>query len=769
MSAPTAPPVVPSSTRAVQPRPPVGTPAAPRPGVPWAVALCAGLAVVLASAPLAAIVQGWSWLGAVVVAVLIVVATGLVLHRTGPAVVVFGQLAAVLLLITGRYSGEGVFGVLPGPAALGRMGALLAGAGEQISTTVAPVPATPEILFLITAAFGIVATAVHLAAVGLGAPAAAGIPLLATFAVPAALAAELLPWWAMAAATGGFGLLLVARRGARRQLVGGIALVTVAGVTALGVGEAAGFVGTAGRFADLEGSGGSGAATGVGLSPFAALRGQLTQRTPTELFEVTGLPQPTYLRALTLRDFQPRSGWAVAPPDSGPALPGSVPAGTDVPGEVAEITVENLAFRDYWLPLYGVPLAVDGLEAGRWSFDVRDGIAYTARPRQEDGWTQRALFPQPTIEQLRAAEGRGPGREFLATGGLDPRVVRIAEQVAGDEPTDFDKAIALQEFFTGPGSEFRYDLATAPSGGDDALVEFLTVGRRGYCEQYASAMAIMLRALDVPARVAVGFTAGVPDGDGRIISTSDAHAWVEAWFPGIGWTAFDPTPLTDGRTITPPYVAEALAERSGGGSAPEIEELPADEGPETAPVPETPTPETPEEPVSADTGGGVPLWPFVVLLALGGFGLAALAPAALRRSRRARRLAAVDAGGPGAAAAAWEELLAESTDRGVAARPSDTVRGTARMMIREHRLGTPAQEALRHLVTAVEASWYGGGHPAPGELAEPLRIVREGIAAGTPLTLRERLLPRSMRRRGTPAPQDDPAQEASPTGQGPTG
>lgn len=723
----------------------VSTPAQDvRAPVPWGIALCSGLAVVLASAPLSAIVQELTWLGAVIAAVLVVVVVGLALHRTGPAVVTFGQLAAVLMLLTARFGDAAFLGILPGPATFGRFGELLTGAGDQISTTIAPVPATPEILFLVTTAFGLVTIAVYLAAVGVGAPAAAGVPLLATFAVPAALADSLLPWWAMGAAAAGFGLLLVARRGARRQLVGGVALVAVAGVLALGIGAVTAFVGTAGRFADLDGPGGAAGSTGVGLSPFAALRGQLTQSQPTQLFEVSGLARPTYLRALTLRDFRPQSGWTVAPPDPGLALPGTITADT-AGGEVADVSIANLNFRDYWLPLFGVPLAVDGLTGNRWSYDVRDGTAYTARPRQEERWTQRAQLTQPSLQQLRDADGPGPGSEFLAADRVDPRVRQLTQQIVGDADTAVDKAVALQEYFTGPQTQFRYDLSTAPSGGDDALVEFLTVGKRGFCEQYASAMAVMLRTVGVPARVAVGFTAGVQDGDRRVISTSDAHAWVEAWFPGVGWTTFDPTPLADGRTITPPYVAEALAERSAGGTSPEDEQAPQDQGPDTAPlaVP-TPAPAA-EQPLPTDQpGSGLPLWPFVVVLVAMLVGLACAAPSIRRRQQRGRRLAAVTGGGPGAAAAAWEELVAESSDRDVAPRASDTVRGTARRMIREHRLDTEAQQAMRHLVGSIEASWYGGGHPTAGELVEPVRIVREAIVAGTPLTLRERLLPRSV-------------------------
>ena len=121
-----------------------------------------------------------------------------------------------------------------------------------------------------------------------------------------------------------------------------------------------------------------------------------------------------------------------------------------------------------------------------------------------------------------------------------------------------------------------------------------------------------------------------------------------------------------------------------------------------------------------------------------------LTPAFLRARARKQRLAAVAAGGPGAAAAGWAELLAESTDRGVPAKESDTVRAAARRLVREHHLDGAAQQHLRQVVGVVEASWYGGSHPAAGALTEPLAAVVAAVAAASPLSVRERLLPRSV-------------------------
>ncbi|MHA6795332.1 transglutaminase TgpA family protein [Pseudonocardia bannensis] len=728
------------------PRPPASRPAppAPQPGrrrVRWFAPLASGVAVLLCGAPVYSLVQGAGWLGHAVAVVALVVGVGLLLGRLHGALVAGAQSVAALGLLTALFTDAALLGVVPGPGAFAAFGDLLAGAGPQVGTGTPPVPGTPEILFLITGAFGLLAVVVYAVTVSARAPAAAGVPLLAVFAVPTALADQLLPWWVVAAGATGFGLLLLTREGARRQLPAGMVLTAVAVVLALLVGSAATAVGTSGRFGG--GSGGTGGA--IGLNPFTALRGQLTRADDTELFRVTGLPRPQYLRALTLRDFVPTSGWQAGAPGPGVPLTGPLPADADPPGEEVTVGIENVGFRDYWLPLYGTPLAVSELPEDTWAYDRRSGTAYTARPRREDGWQQRALLPAPTAEQLRAAPA-GPDVDpaYLATEGVDPRVAALATEVTSASSSDFDRSLALVDWFTGPGSEFRYSLQTAPGSGDDALVEFLTVGRAGYCEQFASAMAIMLRTLGVPARVAVGFTAGTDTGEHRSVGTSDAHAWVEAFFSGYGWVPFDPTPLTDGRALVPPYVQQARDQAGGPDQLGAPDELASDRLPDggtdapaaTPPVaePQPGSPATPE-------GSGVPLvLPLMLVVAL----LAGLVPAGVRTFHRRHRLAAVAAGGPAAVRAGWEELLAESADRGVPATPSDTVRGAARRLVREHRLDDAAQDALREVVDTVEASWYGGRHPAAGELTAPVQAVRTGITAAGRRTLRETLLPRSV-------------------------
>ena len=119
---------------------------------------------------------------------------------------------------------------------------------------------------------------------------------------------------------------------------------------------------------------------------------------------------------------------------------------------------------------------------------------------------------------------------------------RLAQRLAEHASTPYGFALAVEAFLA---HGYTYD--PTPPRRAYPLESFLFVDKRGYCQQFAGAMALLLRMGGVPARVAVGFTPGRPDpstGD-WLVSDLDAHAWVEVWFPHLGWVKFDPTPPTD--------------------------------------------------------------------------------------------------------------------------------------------------------------------------------------------------------------------------------
>jgi hypothetical protein len=116
--------------------------------------------------------------------------------------------------------------------------------------------------------------------------------------------------------------------------------------------------------------------------------------------------------------------------------------------------------------------------------------------------------------------------------------------VAAKARTPYDKAVATENYLR---TRFTYTLELTGKPGDEPLAHFLFETHAGHCEYFASAMTIMLRTLGIPSREVNGFLPGEFNdlaGD-YIVRASDAHSWVEAYFPGSGWVTFDPTPAAD--------------------------------------------------------------------------------------------------------------------------------------------------------------------------------------------------------------------------------
>lgn len=124
---------------------------------------------------------------------------------------------------------------------------------------------------------------------------------------------------------------------------------------------------------------------------------------------------------------------------------------------------------------------------------------------------------------------------------LDPRIAELAGRVSAGYRSAFSKARAIELYLR---TSYGYTLELPHESSADPLAHFLFERRKGHCEYFASAMAVMLRSIGIPSRVATGFQSGVfnPLSGWWVIRASDAHSWVEAWLPETGWTTFDPTP-----------------------------------------------------------------------------------------------------------------------------------------------------------------------------------------------------------------------------------
>jgi protein-glutamine gamma-glutamyltransferase len=132
-------------------------------------------------------------------------------------------------------------------------------------------------------------------------------------------------------------------------------------------------------------------------------------------------------------------------------------------------------------------------------------------------------------------------RQYLELPPLDPRIPRLALEMAAGATTPEARARAIEQHLR---RDYGYTLTLLSQEVKDPLAYFLFERKKGHCEYFASAMAVMLRTLNIPTRVATGFQSGIynPISGLQVIRASDAHSWVEAYLPRRGWTTFDPTP-----------------------------------------------------------------------------------------------------------------------------------------------------------------------------------------------------------------------------------
>ncbi|HEX5643475.1 MAG TPA: transglutaminaseTgpA domain-containing protein [Thermoleophilia bacterium] len=289
----------------------------------------------------------------------------------------------------------------------------------------------------------------------------------------------------------------------------------------------------------------------------------------------------------------------------------------------------------------------------------------------------------PSSESAWRAEAAAvpAGREWLGLYALNERVV-------GGETDPFRVALAVEQYLR---SNHDYSLRPPDAGFDSPYAEFLFATRIGYCQHFAGAMAAILRFNGIPARVAVGFTAGEEERNGIwVVTRNDAHAWVEAYFPGVGWAQFDPTP---GREI--PSTSTAPASGPDAAAAAGLDGAGASPAPEAAAVDgrarvADPSRQVDETVVAEEPGGRAP-WLVVSLLAAAvawPAGRALLRGRGLRRGSREDRLRASVA-----------LLYADLRDHGAEAKPSQTLDETARYL--SDHLGVDAGD-LPDRVQAVE-------------------------------------------------------------------
>jgi hypothetical protein len=399
---------------------------------------------------------------------------------------------------------------------------------------------------------------------------------------------------AMGAAILGAALVVLGGLGSRRVPALALPAAVVVAVSAVAVGSA-----TAARHGLVHWQSwnlthAAAGPTGVAFVWDAQYGGLSWPRSPTVVLQVKSAKRPSYLRAAVLDDFV-GDAWSIGIPRRADSL--EPPAARKLRNQGREfVTVKGLA--DTRLVGGSVPVRFEAAggaplvrtEPGFASLDqnLPPGFrytvwSYTAQPTAAELRRSPTSYPRSLLDGglLDVGEGiRMPpfGTPNRATGiaareapepelGRYLPLERLAEQVAGHARTPYDAVANLENWFLVSGG-FRY--SNHPLVISPPLVEFVTQTRAGYCQFFAGAMALMLRYLGIPARVAVGFAGGAYDRDGHVwlVTDRDAHAWVEVWFKGYGWLPFDPTPAAPGAAPRPAPAGTGVVAGGGGGPQP---------------------------------------------------------------------------------------------------------------------------------------------------------------------------------------------------------
>ncbi|MCX6521827.1 MAG: DUF3488 and transglutaminase-like domain-containing protein [Actinobacteria bacterium] len=364
------------------------------------------------------------------------------------------------------------------------------------------------------------------------------------------------------------------------------------------------------------------------LSPLVDIRSRLVNRKNTEMFTVSSAAG-RYWRSTGLTVFDGTT-WKL-PERSLDDADGTL----NEPGPDAQIVQQQIIISRLGGEL--VPAAFTPVEVAQndllWLPET-DTILLDDGDKLTEGQvfnvTSDVTVPSPDL--LRSTSATGISADFTALpSGVPDEAIQLAQQITAGQPTDYDKALALQNFFR---SEFEYSLEVQRGHSDDAISAFLRV-RIGYCEQFAGTFAVMARAVGLPARVAVGFTQGELRPDGRYhVLGKHAHAWPEVFFAGVGWVLFEPTPGR-GAPGSEGVTGAAAAQDStpgepgdGEGNVPG----PSTTAPRVTPTTErdplgqpTPTGTTVPPVVAASSGGGgggPAGWIFLAILAVGAWAVA---------------------------------------------------------------------------------------------------------------------------------------------------
>jgi transglutaminase-like putative cysteine protease len=757
--------------------------------------LAAALATILASVSLYPVFYGWGWFWAGVGSVLTVAVAGTLtrLRRLPVIVCLAGGVVALLLYLNLVFeNARSFYHLLPTPASLRALWDLAGTGFNQAGAYAPPVPELHGMLLLAAAGIGITAAATDLIAVRLESAALAGLPLLLLFTEPFTLSLSRSAFGTTVAfCLGAVGYLTMLSTEGRERIreweqpnpgpldvpdtralaaagrrvgLASVVLALLVPVFVPGLHATRLFGGgQPGIGGDVGGGVGS-----VGFpDPNTQLSKELHASQPTTvLIYHSSDATPQYLQIYTLDNLTSSDWQLFSQPESlVPVSPG-MPAPAGLTGNqwatpvTTTITIASSVAQDALealpIPYPATAVAAPGtLKADKNSLMLFDtgvrlaGLSYSVN----------SLDVAPPVQDLNSVPPPSADitAHYLEVPSDYNSLRNLAESVvkAAGAKTPFQDAVALQNWLS--GSTFKYTL-TAPTVTNAAsLTAFLETTRKGYCQQFSFAMAVLARLLGIPSRVAYGFTAGTPGYGGTwLVTTHDAHAWPELYFQGAGWLRFEPTPVGEAGQGTATAPSYTLAPDNGfsGSQSP------------TSPA-TTPTTSASDRnraaalgqhlglPAGAVGNGGTvvvpsaPLSPWAVfgLCAAGLLVIGAAAPVTARLAIRRRRWRRAARGGDAAMAhAAWREFRDNLVDYGAGYLPSESPRAAAARAAADFGLEEPASTALRRVALAEERARYAARPDSGMGLRQDSAVVRRAIAAAVPRWTRWRalLLPASV-------------------------
>ena len=751
------------------------------------IAFHGGLATFAAATALGSVFDGYGWIFPVLggIAVVVVISE---LVRMSPLPAALGPLlaaAGVTGYVTATYSGSSAYGhVIPNSQSLHVLNTIARQGFHDIDKLSTPVPTHQGLVLLAVVGIAAVALVVDLLAVTMRHAAVAGLPLLATFALCTSVAKHGAGWVPFVLATTGYMWLLLADSRDRLSRWGrplgqeaegrprfnwsdqevvpsplsvmgrriGLSAIAIGVLVPLLIPGLRGGIPRGGHGLGI----GSGSSERFTVNPIVRIQGDLTSSKAVPIMSVrTTDPDPGYLRMTALDQFD---GDSFKPSVLRQPAEAQVSRGISAPAVAGPLRTVQVAIGGLDVPWLPLPAQVENIEVpGDWRYDPPSNTVFSARVGTAGlSYAAQFVHPHPTAAALQGAVLPDQAMASYLQLPFIPAAVRAkTTEVTADATTPFDKAVAIQRFLRSP--PFQYSLQVDGSDSTNALSDFLLKTHRGFCQQYAAAMAVMARLSGIPSRVAVGFTRGEVGTDGTYtVTTHDAHAWPELYFGGYGWLPFEPTPRSDGQAVQPTYTVEQPNPNAGSGNnnpnggqtgkggksnaSPFDKHNQLDQDANARGV----GPTAPAAPTSApnhtrrDAG-----FALLALLLVG-----VVTPSIVRVVQRRRRWRRAVTPGE-RAAAAWAELRASAIDARAGWIDGLTPRATVRVL-RAEAPGLDAADAaaLDRIVNAVQRAWYArtGAQIKNDTLEDDVDDIRSSLFADAPLGERLvlKLWPRSV-------------------------